>query len=158
MSAISSAYDNLLTVVQAALPTHKELINPYAPELNDDLTYEAAWGVAFADGINTNRVVGCEISIQRSMLVTLCRKIKAGTLNRTTETITTRRTAEKNLFEDLYQVINDFENSPTVNNSNPIIKTVYEADSGLEFIRTERHDLIMVRASFRIEYFETLTA
>lgn len=156
MSAISSAYDNLLTVVQAALPSHKELINPYVPEMNDELTYESAWGVAFQEGLNTNRVVGCEISIRRTMLVTICRKIFAGTLNRTSDSITRRRTAEKALFEDLYQVINDLEHSPTTNNSNPIIKTVYQADSGLEFVRTERHDLIMVRASFELEYFEHL--
>lgn len=156
MSAISEAYDDFIGLMAATLPNHSELINPYAPEMNDDLTYEAAWGLAVAEGENTNRVVGCEVSIERRWLVTLSRKIKAGTLNRNATTVSARRTAEKNLFEDLDLVIGAFEKHPTVNSSTPIVKTVYESDSGLEFVRTERHDLIMVRAVFRTEYFKAL--
>lgn len=157
MSQFSSAYDALMSLVQTTLPNHKELINPYTPEINDELTYDAAWGLAIAEAQNTNRVVGCEMSIERSVMVTVSRKIMAGTLNRNAETIAARRTTEKNLFEDLELVIEAFEKSPTVNNSNPIVKTVYEGDSGLEFVRTERHDLIMVRAVFKMEYFKALT-
>lgn len=156
MSEISQAYDAILSLVETTFPDHEELINAYAPELNDDLTFDAAFGVSVAEGENTNRVVGCDISQERRWLITLCRKIMAGTLNRSTVTKTVRRTAEKNLLEDLDLLVAELEKSPTINNSAPIVKTVYESDSGLEFIRTERQDLIMIRAVFRTEYFRNI--
>jgi len=160
MSAISQAYDAIETVVTTALPSASgwaQLINPYVPEANDDLTYEKAWGIAFGPGQNTNRQVGCDVSIQRSFTVTLCRKTYAGTLNRAPEQLSARKTAEKALFEDLKIIINDLEKSPTTNSSNPIIKTSYVTDSGLEFVRGDSQNLLMIRAEFQTEYFEVLT-
>lgn len=160
MSAISQAYDAISTLLTTTLPAASgwyELINPYVPEENDDLTYEKAWGLAFGVGNNTKRVIGCEMSIQRVFTVTLCRKTFAGTLNRKPEQLTARKTAEKALFEDLKLVVNELEKNVTVNNSVPIIKTVYLADSGLEFIRNDSHNLLMIRAEFQTEYFESLT-
>ncbi len=156
MSAISTAYDNLLTVIAAQYPNHMELINPYFPELNDDLTYDAAWGMALSEGTNTNRVVGCQMSMKRAFLVTLTRKIFAGSLNRTSGTISERRQTEKQLLEDQILLIKNFETNPLTSDSNPIIGTIFQTDGGLEFIRTERSDLIMLKSIFEIEYFETL--
>jgi hypothetical protein len=156
MSAISTAYDNLLAVIAAEFPNHVELINPYFPEINDDLTFDAAWGMALNEGNNTNRVIGCEMSMERSFLVTLTRKIYAGSLNRTSGTIAARRTTEKLLLEDQIALIKEFETNPQTSGGNPIIATVFESDGGLEFVRTERSDLIMLKSIFRIEYFETL--
>lgn len=156
MSAISTAYDNILIVIETNFPNHIELINPYFPELNDDLTYDAAWGMALSDGLNTNRVVGCEMSMQRSFIVTLTRKIFAGSLNRTSGTVSERRATEKQLLEDQIILIKDFERNPLTSDANPIIGCIFEADGGLEFIKTERSDLIMLKSIFRIEYFETL--
>lgn len=159
MSAISLAYDALNTLIGTTLPAASgwaELINPYVPESNDELTYEKAWGLAFGAGNNSNRVIGCEMSIQRSFTVTLCRKTFAGVLNRGPEQLIARKTAEKALFEDLKLIVNELEKNVTVNNSTPIIKTVYVADSGLEFIRDDSHNLLMIRAEFQTEYFEKL--
>ena len=156
MSAISTAYDNLYAVVASQFPTHCELINPYFPEFNDDLTFEGAWGIALNEGLNTNRVVGCNMSMQRSFIVTLTRRIFAGTLNRTTGTIDARRTTEKQLLEDQIALIKEFETNVTTSGGNPIIATIFESDGGLEFISTERSDLIMLKSIFRIEYFEAL--
>lgn len=157
-TVISNAYDTLVAEVSAVFPDHVELINPYFPEENDDLTYDAAYGIAFIDGENTQREFGCNYTVRRNFTVTLTRKIFKGDLSRNTSSVQERRDAEKQLFEDLHLLIKSVENSVTLNagSGNSIGWCLYRADSGLEFIKTDAFNLIMVRAIFEIEYFESL--
>jgi hypothetical protein len=156
MSNISTAYDEIAALLSSTLPTHKEMINPYLPELNDDITYDKSFGLAFGEGINTNLQLACRMSIDRNMRVILTRKIFSGNLMRGTDALTVRKNAEKNLFEDQFLVIKAMEESPTITDSGVITKCVFQSDSGLEFARIDRIDLIMITSTFVLSYFEQL--
>ncbi len=156
MSNISLAYDQIVTVVQAKFPTHKELANPYVPEQNDDLSYEKAWGVSVEGGINTRRQLGCAFTISRDLIITLTRKVYLGDLQRSNTASEKRRTKEKDLLEDQYQLIKEVETNVALGASTPITRIEYESDSGIEFIRSGQSDLIMIRSLFSMEYFENI--
>lgn len=155
MSSISDAYDALVAQLEATFPNHVELVDPYFPEDNDDLTSDAAWGVSFVDGENTEREIGCNYTFRRLFTVTLTRKIMKGDLSRNTPSATERRDTEKQIFEDLHLLIKAVETNVTLNVP-PIAWCVYRSDAGLERLRPENRNLIMVRAIFEVEYFERL--
>lgn len=158
MTAISTAYDALVSQLEETFPDHTELINPYFPEENDDLTYTSAYGVSFVDGENTQREFSCNYTIRRNFSVTLTRKIFKGDLNRNSSSVEERRNTEKQLFEDLHLLIKSVETNVTLNagSGNDIAWCLYRADSGLEPIRVGNFNFIMVKAIFEIEYFEKL--
>lgn len=156
MSNISDALDEIRAVVIATLPNHVEMINPYVPELNDDLTMESSWGIRAADGLNTNLQLACRMSIDRSVSIHLTRKIFSGQLMRGAEAVVIRRDAEKNLLEDQYLVVKALEQSPTITDSGVITKFVFQSDSGPQFVRTERSDMLILTSVFTLSYFENL--
>lgn len=148
MSAISTAYDVIDAAIAAALPSHKQLSNPYIPDENSDLLYDAAWGLAFADGINLNGNLSCKVSIDRNFIVILTRKLS----NLRNDT-TIRKTTEKLLFEDLKTLIALCESN--VNLSSTTISSMrYVSDGGFEFVRSGPTDIVMIRATFSLIYYE----
>lgn len=157
MSAISTAYDQFYTVVTGILPNHVELLNAYVPELNDDLTFAAGFGIAMGGGKNTNREICNFLSIERELIVTITRRVYKGDLMRTSDAVSARRTAEKQLFEDQKLVIEAIMESANLSSTSPVANTVYAEDSGLEFVRTENVELLMVKTVFKLEYIENLT-
>lgn len=148
MSVITTAFDDIETRLDGLFSsTHRRLVNPYQPELNDTKALNRGWGFFIGPGTNTNRKLGCKLSIQRE--VTVLHTI----INRGTERdITIRETAEKLLLEDQFLAIKNFEQNPVVNNDVP--KFVYSADNGIEYIFTEQTNFIMIRSTFIMEYFE----
>lgn len=156
MTTVSKAYDDLIAEIERALPNHVELIDPYNPDQNDDLTFDSAFGVAFADGENTNRET-CRLTQRRLFTVTLTRKIFKADKARNSYSVSERRSAEKQLFEDLKTLIDGIETNVSLNSSDEdgVAWCLYRSDSGLEPIRGV--NLIMTRAIFEMEYFEDLT-
>lgn len=148
---ISDAYDAIETAISGALTSHNELSNPYAPDESNDLMYDAVWGMAFADGINLKTLIGCQATLSRDFVVTIARKWQI-----TKRDLSKRKTTEKQLFEDQFLVIKELELSPTLQDSDAITKIEYESDGGLEFVRTGRTDLIMIRSVFNLVYLEEL--
>jgi hypothetical protein len=156
MSNITTAYDDITAVITTILPNHNELINPYVIELNDDLTFDKAWGLAIADGENTNLQLGCRLSVDRNFRFTLTRKIFAGQLQRNLSAVTARRDTEKQLFEDQYLVLKELETNPTITDSTVITKLVWSNDNGLELLRTEKSDIIFLTTVLKLTYLEEL--
>jgi hypothetical protein len=154
MSAISSVYDSLIGQITSTLPNHKELANPYFPELNDDLTYEHAYGVAFSGGSDPELIIGCGYSIQRDFEVILTRKIFSGLQMRNNEAVLKRREAEKALFEDQILLIKALLNNNTLGQT--IIAIEYQSDNGLEFATSGKSDLIILRSIFSVKYIESI--
>lgn len=152
MSNISTAYDAIASAISTALPNHNELSNPYFPDADTDLKYDKAWGLAFSDGLNTELQISRRASIDRDFIVVITRKLR-GLKN----DLTTRKTTEKNLFEDQYEVIKALELDPDLQSSGAISKISYVNDLGLEFIRTERTDLLMIKSTMNMKYFEDLS-
>jgi hypothetical protein len=159
MTTISSAYDAVSGQLATTFPNHVELIDPYNPDRNDELTFDAAYGFALNDGLNTERQMSCEYTVRRLLTVTLTRKIFKGEVARNSYSVAERHSTEKQLFEDLHTLIKSVETNVTLNQGSgdrPIAWCKYQSDGGLEFVRGGQHNLIMVRAIFELEYFESL--
>jgi hypothetical protein len=152
MSAFSDAYDGLRTFVSTTLSTHSELTNPYLPDLTDDLLPLKGYAIGVADGVNTERQISCNLSISRDFLLILSRKVYAQSRD-----IDLRITTEKDLFEDQALIFTGLEKDPALNATPTITKATFVSDGGLEYIRDERIDLIMVRSIINIEYLEDIT-
>jgi hypothetical protein len=154
MSNISTAYDAIRTKIGTTLSTHTELSNPYFVDKDSDLTFVKAWALAFGDGTNTNRQISCHLTIQRDFIFVVTRKIFKTTH---ANSIDLRIAVEKNLFEDQFLVIKELEKDPAVNAaSSGIAKIAYVQDGGLEFVRSDRTDLIMIQTIMSLEYFENI--
>ena len=156
----SAAYDALVAQIVSVFPEHVELINPYKPEDNDDLTMKGAWGTCTLDGTPRKGEAGCTISISRDVQLVLCRRVLKGDMNRSAVAAAARRTAEKELIEDFETLLIAIENNIALQNTgdaeNKISSFIYEQDNGLEFIRPESNNFIMLRAVFSMAYDRSL--
>lgn len=150
MSAISTIYDLLETTVTTALPNHMELINPYFPETDSELTYNASFGLAIAEGSNLllNDGSGLE-SRQRNFILSLTRRIFA-----TKGDVSSRKTTEKNLMEDYTLVADAIAESRELQSSSLVSRVFYNSDSGIEFLRADnnRVDILIFRVVISVEY------
>ena len=154
MSNISTAYDAIRSAIGTILPDHTELSNPYFVERESDLNFNKAWGLAFGDATNSNRNISCRLSVQRDFIFVITRKI----FKTSHRAIDTRIAEEKLLFEDQFLVIQALEKSPVINaSSSGIAKIAYVQDGGLEFVRSDQTNLIMIQTIMNLEYFEDLT-
>lgn len=150
MSAVSDLYDGLVTIMGTLFtaPTYKELVNPYVPELNDTLALARGYSfiigpkTARADKLGRHEGFECEIEVVQTII------------NRGTERdLTIRRTAEKNLLEDQYNLIDYFRQ-----NTAPIAKVwdiSYVSDNGFEFVLTEKQNYVMIRTTLRAIFSES---
>jgi hypothetical protein len=149
-TAVSDLYDGLVTILSTtfASPTYKELVNPYVPELNND-TLALARGYGFFIGpksvvpkLGRHEGFNAEITVVQTIA------------QRGTERDTIiRRTAEKNLLEDQYLLIDYFRQ-----NTAPIAKVwdiSYESDNGLEFVYTDKQNYVMIRTTLRAIFSES---
>jgi len=149
MSRISDIYDALRARLVAIYPSHRELARPSNIQLNDLLTMSKGQGLRILEGNNTNRLIGCKLSIRRSCEVTVTRQIFARELD-----IAARVQTEKDLFEDQFLLIKDFEKDATL--STVTAKIAYLADNGVEEIFIDQTEYIMTKTIFEFEYLEDL--
>lgn len=153
MSNISTAYDTIRTTIAGILPDHVELSNPYFIDRDADLNFTKAWALGFGDGNNSNRQISCHLTIQRDFIFVVTRKI----FKTSHRAIDIRIDVEKALFEDQFLVIKELEKNPAINaSSSGIAKIEFVQDGGLEFVRSDRTDLIMIQTIMSLEYFEDL--
>lgn len=150
MSNISTAFDNFKSMVASLLTSHLAITNPYAVEENTEGALTIGYGVIFGAAENTNRLVGCKMSVRRDFRLVITRKFYAQELN-----ITGKEDAAKSLFEDQKLVIAYVEKNPTIGSS-AIAKIDYVSDNGIEFVFTEKDNYLKLETVFRVEYFETL--
>jgi hypothetical protein len=151
MSIISTAYDAMIARLGTLYPSGSgwvRLPNPYKPEENNELYLKQGYGIALGSGENTNRVVNCKFSINRTMTIVITRKFYARE-----DDASAKATTEKQLFEDQYELINDLEQDFTVNDST--MYTRYISDGGIEYISGEKDNFLMLRTEFSVEYLET---
>lgn len=153
---ISAIYDDLHQVIQTLLPEHKELINPYFPEDNDNLTFDKAWGLTVLEASNTKKDF-CHLSVARNFEFLLTRKIFMGNL-RTEGSKNKRHIEEKALFEDQIVVAKYLQSNTYLKNSGftNAAKLFLNSDSGLNFVRDGDTGLIILRSILEFEYFEEL--
>lgn len=147
MSSISTIYDTLRTQLATTLSSHTELNNPYVLEDEADIMFDAGWTIGLFEGENTNRNLCPKLSLSRNFTVTVTRRTFSPDRD-----ITERVTAEKALFEDMISVIQDLQCMEDAN----ISKIEYVSDNGLEFLLGDRFNILLIQATFNVEYFENL--
>lgn len=151
MGKVSNVYDALASRCVAVWPSHMRLPNPYKVEENYEQVLKQGFGIAFGAGENTNRMVSCELSVRREMLVILTRKVNANESN-----VTARVAVEKQLFEDQKLLIDDLESNPTLNDSVNVTSAIFVGDDGLNFVFGEKDNYIILTTRVSVEYFDNL--
>jgi hypothetical protein len=152
MSKISTIVDNIGTELATLLgATHKEIVDPILIEANDTLYLRRGYGYVMGPGANSNRQVGCQLSVERDVIITNTIAIHA-----TKSDITAYRTAWKTLLEDQLLIIDLMEKNPTINSVTA--KMAFVSDNGIEPIFNDKREaFLMIQSIFSFEYFEDLT-
>lgn len=153
---ISTLIDSMRSIVDAALPDHLEVLNPYFPEESDDLTLKQCWGLAVRGGLNSHREQNCRYSMVQNIELVIARTAFNGHI-RTATSIQERVEVEKLLMEDRHLVVSSFENNPQINSSD-IARCEFLNDGGIEFVRIDETNLLMIKMNFEVEYFESLNS
>lgn len=147
MSAITTIFDSISSLLATTYPSHLLLVNPWELDLNDNLLLNQGVGFYFGSGINTNRVLDCKLSISREIIIRLTR-VQRGT----DRDITIRQSTEKLLLEDQKTLISSLEADPTINNL--VSKLVWDSDGGIEFVYPDRISYLYIESRFTMEYLE----
>lgn len=149
MSAISNIYDAIKTRVATIYPTKRELSDSLFIDNNDELSLNDGYAIHFGTGVNTNRQLGCQYSLQRVITITLTRLIKG-----THKDIDKIETIEKLILEDHILLVKDFTENENI--GAVVVKRDYVTDGGIERVFTDKKNFIMMETTFQIEYFEDL--
>ena len=150
MSRISEIFEQVDTKLSSTFSTHKKMVNPYNLELNDEFILNAGYGFYLGPAFNTNRLTGCQLSLERTLVVPLTR------INRGTDRdISIRETAEKALLEDHFNLVQAIESDPVLESKTA--KLLYQSDAGIEFVFIDKINFISIVSSFTFEYFENLS-
>lgn len=147
MTVVSNVYDAIRTAVQTLFPNKRELSDAIVIDNNDDLTLNDAYGIHFAFGNNTFRLVGCRYSLQRSVSIILTRMIRG-----THKDIAKIIEIEKYLLEDQRTLVADFSENQNI--GAVTIKRNYVSDGGIERIFTDKKNYIMIETTFEVEYLD----
>lgn len=153
MSVISTAYDAIVSEVQGLLTSHNRLSNPYTVEKNPEPALNKGWGIRVGGAVNQQLELGCNYSVERDVVIIITRKFYAQELN-----TTGRASVEKDLMGDQDLLLNELEQDPQVNNTNGVIKFVFESDNGIEFVFVgETGNYIKIESLFKLKYVRTFS-
>ena len=151
MSKVSSLYDAIVTRVTAVLPSHKRLSDPYRFLKNKDSEKRQGWGLRVGAGQNPNQQLSCNIILRQQFTILVTRLVAGREIEPNKKAAT-----EKQLLEDLFLIIDDFENDPTLATSGVVIGAQYLSHNGIDFMEAERDDHMVIEASFDFRYQENL--
>jgi hypothetical protein len=150
MSKITDIYNAWVALITAELPSYRRLPNPYAADANANVILNKGFGIAVGGGTNTERNLGCKLSISRDFGIILTKQIA-----KTDHDTSGRADQEKALFEDQYALIKAVEQDPDLGGT--AAKAYYVSDGGLEILDLETGRYFVLATQFNVEYFETLT-
>lgn len=149
MSVISSVYDAVDSTLSTLLSaTHKELVNPYFPEMNETLALNRGYSFRVSNGQNTNRQLSCNLSLRREIVI-----INSIVTRGTDRDVAIRKVSEKQLLEDQYTIINQVEKEPTIQEL--VSKLEFSIDRGIDFIFNDKFNYLYIESIFTVEYFDT---
>lgn len=147
MSQISTAYDDLKERLETLFPTptYRELVNPRILEQNDTFALNRGWGLIVGPGLNQGTSLNDVVRFEREISV-----VQTIIHRGTTRDVSIIETAEKNLLEDQFTLINSF----VYTNFDPIHNIDYVSDTGMEFIFVDQTNFISITTNFSIKYEE----
>lgn len=151
MSSISTVYSDLHTRIQAVLTSHVRIPDPRNLEKNSTQFLRKGYAIAVADGFNTERELGCRLSVRRTWFLKITRYFIGRKID---EQI--RQDVDLELLEDLQLVIDSFEKNPAlVTGSHGSVK--YVSDTGINSVfNEEQENFIEITATLETEYFKSL--
>lgn len=150
MSVITTVRQALIDRVDALLPNHQRMSDPYFLAKNTDSEYRQGWGIKMGQGVNTKRQISCHLILQKTFEIVLTRIVTGREMDHTQKEL-----AEIALHEDLFLLIKDFESSPALG-SNVVVGCDFENDSGVQFPKPNRDDILSLTAAFSVLYQENL--
>jgi hypothetical protein len=150
MSAISTIYNEIHALMGTLYPDKRELVDNIDISNNDEISLRDGYGIYIGSAINSQRKVGCSLSIERSFDIIFTRVIKGSHKNKTA-----LETAEKAILEDAYTIINRLENDD--DDISAAAKCYYVSDNGMQRVIAGQYNLITMELTFSVEYFENLS-
>jgi hypothetical protein len=148
MSNISTIYDALISRIEALLPNHQRLGNPYNISDNPDPYLVQGYGLALRNAVNTERLLNCSVSIQRNFTLHLTRRFIANPND-----ADQKATTEKLLLEDLKTIAHDMEENFQLSDDVAYFK--YVSDNGIDTVRDTQENYLVLSVELQCEYFET---
>lgn len=149
MSKITTIRESLETLLFAELTGYQKIPNPYELEKCANRILTKGFGIAFGPAQNTNRVLDCQMSVERDFAILLTREV-----THTEHNAQGRETVEKALFEDQYKLIKVIERDyATVVGAS---RAAYVSDNGLEYVGLENSRYFVLVSTFSVEYFENI--
>jgi hypothetical protein len=147
MSNVSDCYDAFVARIEAVLPNHTRLSNPYEIEQNIEPLMIQGWGLGMGASTNTNRELSCRVSIRRQFSLVLTRKFYA--LEADAES---KASTEKELLEDQLLVIKDLCSNSDLSGLIGVVD--FESDGGIEQVYGEKDQFLALRSTFTAEIWE----
>lgn len=147
---ITTIYDNLVTKLSTVLPAYVRIPNPYSPEENPELFLRKGYGIGIGTGENTRRLICGFFSINRTFNIILINQILTTDTNSNV-----RGSFERDLMEDHYTIVNALEVDNNL--SGAAVKTIFSADSGIQFVEGEMGKYVMCEITFEVEYLEPIS-
>jgi hypothetical protein len=151
-SAVTTAYDNLLTRLAAVLTLGAgwhQIPNAYDIPSNSFTFLKQGYGLAIGSATNGRRELSCNIHVDRTFIVSIAREVF-----KLDGDASGYGTVSKDLMEDLKLVIKDFETNATLNDG--LINLSYENDSGVQAIEGDDFSAMYVSANFKAILIENL--
>lgn len=149
MTKISSIIDELGTFVGGLLPSKTRLPNPYDILENPEILLRNGYGIALADGANSNRLVSCKLSVQRTFTIILTKQITT-----TENNVTQLLDIEKSLYEEHYTLIKAVEEPITLGGNAAQVR--FTDDPGTAFVSAERGKYYILSPNVLVEYLEDI--
>lgn len=151
-SKLTPIYADLIAKIESILPAYYRIPNPYSAETNSFQLMKKGYGLAIGPGDNTERNLGCKLSIRRTFTLILVNQVTT-----TDNHASVRGGLEVSLMEDLYLIIAALETDPDL--SQNVIAYKYIADTGIELLQAENQKARFygVEATLECEYTEVLT-
>jgi hypothetical protein len=138
-----------VTVITTLFPNKKRLSDSFNIENNDEYQLADGVGMYFGSGINSSRIMTCQYTLNRNVIITLTKAVYGGH-----KSLSILETAEKALLDDQHSLIKEIERNLLLDNSSPNRK--YISDNGVERIIGDSKTFIMMQTVFTIEYLESL--
>lgn len=151
MTKISTLHDAIVTKISSNLSSYTQIPNPYDIPSNPKSLLTRGFGVAIGTGVRTDRLVGCQVSWERSFLITLVNYV-----NTTDTKITVRENITKGLLEDHYTLLTEFEIDGGL--SGTATDAIINADGGVELLEFDEKPHFIMEIELVCEYIEDLTS
>jgi hypothetical protein len=149
-SKITALRDALKTLVETTLTGYRQIPNPYETEKTANVILKKGYGLAFGPASNTERLLSCQLSVEREIVLVLTRQVSS------TEHDTDRREdIEQAILEDQFLVIQALEADSSLGGN--VSRAAFLSDNGLEYVAIENSRYFVLQSSFVFEYFEDLT-